>query len=77
LSSVKSSQQETIKNQINPQQTVDLFFCQAKLIDNKIKDFNQIKDSEALIFAYDLNDSDSLKQSLNYFTQAKKLLTDH
>ena len=35
---------------------------------------NVIKESEALIFTYDLNDVDSLKQAFNYYKYAKKII---
>lgn len=53
-----------------------LFFTQALLQhNNTLKDLNSLQDSEALLFAYDLHDLDSLKLVFTLYNHLKPTLT--
>lgn len=56
-----SNFKEILTNKINDKQKVEMFFYFAETKSNQVTDLDIIKKSDALIFAYDLHDLDSLK----------------
>ena len=69
-----SNFKELITNKINDKQKVELSFCFAETRSNQITDMDMIKKSEALIFAYDLHDIDSLKLVFKLYNQVKPVI---
>ena len=51
-----------------------MLFCYSDTKSNQIADMAMIKRSQALIFAYDLHDVDSLKLVFKMYSQAKPLI---